>query len=271
MYKTILAISEGGPDAAMSFRLAARIAALFDATVDAVHFSEVRQGDADIALQSMPFLKSESDTRVEARARESERAYRELIASLPGATFSGPGLTRARLVAMGRESSLLLLGRPGTDPENIAPAIFQAALHECARPVLIAPPHPGHRPMSSVVVAWNGSAPAARAVRYALPFLARAEKVMILVAGVAPDAVGMPFLVRMLGRHGIAATVETMDPGDVSGRARGRALLDYTRDKGAGLLVMGSYGHGGLSNFLGLGGATSKVIASCPVPLLLAH
>jgi nucleotide-binding universal stress UspA family protein len=62
-----------------------------------------------------------------------------------------------------------------------------------------------------------------------------------------------------------------MDPGDVSGRARGRALLDYTREKGAGLLVMGSYGHGGLSNFLGLGGATSKVIASCPVPLLLAH
>lgn len=271
MYKTILAISEGGPDAAMSFRLAARMAALFDATVDAVHFSEVRQGDADIALQSMPFLKSDSDTRVEARARESERAYRELIAPLPGATFTGPGLTRARLVAMGRESSLLLLGRPGTDPENIAPAIFQAALHECARPVLIAPPHPGPRPMSSVVVAWNGSAPAARAVRYALPFLTRAEKVMILVAGVAPDTVGTPFLVRMLGRHGIAATVETMDPGDVSGRARGRALLDYTRERGAGLLVMGSYGHGGLSNFLGLGGATSKVIASCPVPLLLAH
>jgi nucleotide-binding universal stress UspA family protein len=271
MYKTILAISEGGPDAAMSFRLAARMAALFDATVDAVHFSEVRQGDADIALQSMPFLKSDSDTRVEARARESERAYRELIAPLPGATFTGPGLTRARLVAMGRESSLLLLGRPGTDPENIAPAIFQAALHECARPVLIAPPHPGPRPMSSVVVAWNGSAPAARAVRYALPLLTRAEKVMILVAGVAPDTVGTPFLVRMLGRHGIAATVETMDPGDVSGRARGRALLDYTREKGAGLLVMGSYGHGGLSNFLGLGGATSKVIASCPVPLLLAH
>jgi nucleotide-binding universal stress UspA family protein len=75
----------------------------------------------------------------------------------------------------------------------------------------------------------------------------------------------------MLGRHGIEAVVETMDPGDVSGRARGRALLDYTREKGAGLLVMGAYGHRGLSNFLGLGGATSKVIASCPVPLLLAH
>lgn len=271
MYKTILAVSEGGPDAAMSFRLAARLAALFDATVDAVHFSEVRRGDADIALQSMPFLKSDSDTRVEGRARESERAYRELIAPLPGATFTGSGLTRARLVAMGRDSSLVLLGRPGTDPENIAPEIVQAALYECARPVLIAPPRPGPWPMSSVVVAWNGSAQAARAVGYALPFLARAEKVTILVAGAAPDTVGVPFLVRTLGRHGIASMVETLDPGEVSGRARGRALLDYAREKGAGLLVMGAYGHGGLSNFLGLGGATAKVISSCPVPLLLAH
>ena len=271
MYKSILAISEGGPDAVMSFRLAAQLAALFDATVDAVHFSEARRGDADIALQSMPFLKVDSDNRVAGRAQESERAYRELIAPLADTTFSSGGLTRARLVAMGRESSLLLLGRPGSDPENIAPETVHAALYECARPVLIAPPHPGHWPMSSVVVAWNGSAQAARAVGYALPFLARAQKVTILVAGAMPDAVGTPFLVRTLGRHGIATTVETMDVGDVSGRARGRGLLDYTKAKGAGLLVMGAYGHGGLSNFLGLGGATAKVIASCPVPLLLAH
>lgn len=271
MYKSILAISEGGPDAVMSFRLAARVAALFDAAVDAVHFSQVRRGDADIALQSMPFLKTVSDDRVEGRARESERAYGELIAPLANVTFGGPGLTRDRVVAMGRESSLLLLGRPGTDPENVAPETVHAALYECARPVLIAPPHDGHQPMSSVVVAWNGSAQAARAVGYALPFLAKAEKVTILVAGTAPDSVGTPFLMRTLGRHGIAATVETMDAGDVSGRARGRALLDYTKEKGGGLLVMGAYGHGGLSNFLGLGGATAKVIAACPVPLLLAH
>jgi nucleotide-binding universal stress UspA family protein len=271
MYKTILAVSEGGPDAAMSFRLAAQLAASFDATVDAVHFSEVGRGDADIALQSMPFLKSDSDTRVEGRARESDRAYRELLARLPGTTFTGAGLTRGRLVAMGRRSDLLLLGRPGTDAANIAPQTVHAALYECARPVLIAPPHPGPWPMSSVVVAWNGSAQAARAAGYALPFLAKAQKVTVLVAGVAPEAVGTPLLIRTLDRHGIAATLETLHPGDVSGRARGRALLSRARQLGGGLLVMGAYGHGTLSNFLGLGGATAKVISSCPMPLLLAH
>ena len=47
MYKSILAISEGGPEAAISFRLAARIASMFGGTVDAVHYSETRPGDAD--------------------------------------------------------------------------------------------------------------------------------------------------------------------------------------------------------------------------------
>ena len=111
----------------------------------------------------------------------------------------------------------------------------------------------------------------ARAVGAALPFLEKAGKVTILVAGAKPDDVGTSFLLRNLGRRGIDAAVDTSDPGTVSGRARGRALLDYARNKGADLLVMGAYGHGGLTNFLGLGGATAKVIAACPVPLLLAH
>ena len=75
----------------------------------------------------------------------------------------------------------------------------------------------------------------------------------------------------VLGRRGITATVDTAKFHALTGRGRGRALLAYARDKGADLLVMGAYGHGELSNFLGLGGATAKVIASCPIPLLLAH
>ena len=37
MLKSILAVSEGGPDAVMSFKLAARVAAEFGGTVDALH------------------------------------------------------------------------------------------------------------------------------------------------------------------------------------------------------------------------------------------
>lgn len=276
MYKSILAISEGGPDAAMSFGLAARIAAMFQGTVDAVHFSEDRPDDVNIAAAALPFLKGVSDLRLRARARDTELAFRELLAPIAGATFTGGAdVTRERLVAIGRYADLVLLGRPGTDEENIDPATVRAAIFDCARPVVVAPPAPMAGPIASVVVAWNGSAQAARAVGSAMPFLEKARTVTIVVADTSPAAslgeIGTPLLLRNLRRRGIDATMATLALGAVSGRARGRALIGYVKEKRADLLVMGAYGHGPLSNFLGLGGVTAKVITSCPVPLLLAH
>jgi nucleotide-binding universal stress UspA family protein len=272
MMKSVLAISEGGPDAAMAFRLAAVVAADFGAIVDGVHFPLGRPDDINIAAQAMPFLKDQGRSRLTGRLHNTEGAWREHAAAIAGATLrTGWDTTLDMLVAMGRSADLLIVGRPGMDPENTAPATVHAAIHDCARPVMVAPPDPHVRRLSSVVIAWNGSAQAARAVEYALPFLARADKVTILVAGATPDAVSVPLLVRHLGRHGIAAAVDAVDPGAVSGRARGRALLGYVGDRNIDLLVMGAYGGGQLSGFLGLGGATGKVISSCPVPVLLAH
>ena len=111
----------------------------------------------------------------------------------------------------------------------------------------------------------------ARAVGAALPCLEKAGRVTSVVAGTAPDDVATPVLLRTLGRRGVSATVATLETGASSGRERGRALRDFAKESKADLLVMGGYGHGQLTNFLGLGGATAKVIASCPVPLLLAH
>lgn len=256
----------------MSFRLAARIAAMFDGSVDAVHFTESRPHDVDIAAQAMPFLKPLSDERLKARAAESERVFRELIAPLKDATFTGgTEVTLDDLVAKGRYASLLVIGRPGADEENISPATVKAAIYDCARPVVIAPPEEKAGPLSSVLVAWNGSLQAARAVGAALPFLQKAGKVTLLVADASPGEVNAPLLLRNLGRHGLSARLETLKTGALTGRGRGRALLAYARENGADLVVMGAYGHGGLTNFLGLGGATAKVISACPVPLLLAH
>jgi nucleotide-binding universal stress UspA family protein len=272
LYKSILAISEGGPDAEMSFRLATRIAAQFDGTVDAVHFAEHQTHDADIAVQSMPYLKILSDDRLKARSEESQRRFRELIAPIQGSTFTGDEtMTRDELVRLGRFASLVIIGRPGADDENIAPETVKAAIYDCARPVVIAPPNVQRGPVTSVVVAWNGSAQAARAVGAALPFLKRAGKVTVMVADTDPDKVAAPLLMRGLGRHGISGSLDVARLGALTGRGRGRALLAYAKDKGADLLVMGAYGHGELSNFLGLGGATAKVISACPIPLLLAH
>lgn len=276
MIKSILAVSEGGPDAAMSFGLAARVAANFGGTVDALHLpvgpAGGMVGGLAMSGEAMPLLIDIDDDRQAERTKESERAYKELVASIKGATYTAATTaTLDTMVAMGRCADVLVLGRPGADPENVAPATVEAAIYECARPVMIAPPTPGTGAFGSVIVAWNGSFQAARAVEYALPFLKAATQVTILVAGSKPDDVGASYLARNLGRHGITTTIDAIDPGIATGRARGRALLDYTHGKGADMLVMGAYGRGQVMSFLGLGGATGKVISSCRVPLLMAH
>ncbi len=201
MFKSILAVSEGGPDAAMSFKLAARVAGIFDGTVDALHLPVGPAGGIAGGLamsgEAMPLIMDLDDERLGERATESERAYKEIVAPVKDATYTAAKTaTLDTLVAMGRCADLLVLGRPGADPENVAPATVEAAVHECARSVMIAPPNAGEGPFGSVIVAWNGSFQAARAVEYSLPFLAKASLITILVVGSTPDDVGAPYLAQ---------------------------------------------------------------------------
>ncbi|WP_422031295.1 hypothetical protein [Reyranella sp.] len=270
MFRSILAISQGGPDSAMSFKLAKRLAGVFGGEADALHVTPGMPHDIVMASEMMPPMVGHGED--DARAAESARQYAEILEPLRGSTYTADKMpTLDGLILLGRSADLVVVGRPGSDPENVAPATVQAAIYDCARPVMIAPPDPGQGDFDHVVVAWNGSFQAARAVGYAAPFLARAKRVTIVVVGQAPERVGAPYLARTLGRSGIQTFVESIDPGAVSARARGRALLGYTNDKRADLLVMGAYGRGQLLTFLGMGGATAKVISSSRVPLLVAH
>jgi nucleotide-binding universal stress UspA family protein len=276
MIKSILAVSEGGPDAVMSFQLAGRVASQFDGAVDALHLPVGPAGGmiGGLAMsgEAMPLVMNIDDERLDERSKESERAYKEMLGAVKGATYTAAKTaTLDAMIAMGRCSDIVVIGRPGSDPENVAPATVEAALYECARAVMVAPPTAGGTGFRSIVVAWNGSYQAARALEYALPFLIKADTVTLLVVGTKPEEVGASYLARNLARQGINATVDAIDPGAVSGRARGRALLSYTHGKNADLLVMGAYGRGQMLSFLGLGGATGKVISSSRVPLLMAH
>src|SRR5258708_31823945 len=90
MMKSILAVSEGGPDAAMSFRLAARVAEAFGGTVDALHLpvgpAGGMVGGLAMSGEAMPLAIDLDDDRLEERGKESGRAYQELLAPIPGAT-----------------------------------------------------------------------------------------------------------------------------------------------------------------------------------------
>jgi nucleotide-binding universal stress UspA family protein len=119
-----------------------------------------------------------------------------------------------------------------------------------------------------VLVAWNASREAARAVADAMPILEAAESVEIFAVepngmGDAPGA----DIAEHLARHGVNATASKtagldIDVGDV--------LLNQIADSSADLIVMGGYGHSRMRELV-LGGATRHILQHMTVPVLLSH
>lgn len=257
----------------MAFRLAGELADVFGAAVEAVHYTVSARGMAVAIADDMSGSILASERRREAaRAAVSEAAFGSELSKKPGSSFaSAMRDDMDDMLIRARTTDLLVVGRPGSDPENKSPATVSAALFDSACPVIIAPPSGALGELKEIVIAWNGSQQAARAIRFALPFLKKAKSVTIVVVGAEKHPVGTKRIEEWLGRHGLTVGLVSIDPGVVSARARGRALLGFTHDRGASMLVMGAYGSSKVMEFLGLGGATTKVITACRVPVLMAH
>lgn len=174
------------------------------------------------------------------------------------------------LMARYFDMTLVEQAQPG-DPQPQT-SMIEAVLFESGRPVLVVP-YVQRAPagFGTVLVAWDGSVAASRAVHDALPLLAKARKVE--VATVAASAgwekpaehLGLS-MTRHLTRHGIAATTVTLtSAGDVA-----NTLLSHMADAGTDLLVMGGYGHSRLREIV-LGGTTRAILASMTAPVLMAH
>ena len=140
------------------------------------------------------------------------------------------------------------------------------------RPVLLLPQRSRARELAldNVVIAWDGSRPAARAVADALPMLERAKEVRILtvvnekeLSSESPAAE----LAKYLERRGIDATPDGIDG---AGRRIGEVLDSYLSSQQPDLLVMGAYGHSRVREFI-LGGATRSMLIKPPLPILLSH
>jgi nucleotide-binding universal stress UspA family protein len=276
----ILAIADGGKALEPVCAAAAHFAGLLGGQAHALHVRDSlvfeRSGHGAFAIGNViGDVLDSADQKAAARADAARKAYDKAAAKLPNPKFiDASGDESERVTAHGRLADLIVVGRPGADELKPEPDHVRAAIFESGRPVMVVPPQWTPGALAHAVVAWNGSQQVARALGAAVPFLHHAGRITVASAGKddadgkAPD---MGAAAAYLGRHGIEAITETFDAGSGSARARGRALISYVDEVGAGLLVMGAYGQAGMLRFLGLGGATAKVITGCPVPVLLAH
>ena len=157
---------------------------------------------------------------------------------------------------MGRLSDLMLVSRPDSDQFRTERA-FDAAVFDTGRPTLVLPRYVPAGILDHLLVAWNGSLEAARAVAGAMPLLHEAKQVSVFSA-LEEGETGEPDLdlAGALRWQGINAA--RLRPGTVAGSV-GAEFLRTAAHQSATLLVMGAYTHRRLQQML-LGGVTSP----CP-------
>jgi nucleotide-binding universal stress UspA family protein len=170
-------------------------------------------------------------------------------------------------VARGADLTLVAQGGGGGGGalDALGPQPIHHVVLSAGGPVLMLPRSGlGQRIGGRVLVAWNGSREAARAVKDALPFLVAAEAVVVAGAGVQA-ATGLDAAVALLKRHGAPATAKQIEPA----AGPGATLLGSAESERADLLVMGAYGHSRLRELV-LGGATREVLRDARIPVLLS-
>ena len=182
-----------------------------------------------------------------------------------------PSETGAALAAEARSCDLFVGTRPYSDPSH-EEYIEEAVIFGSGRGSLFIPPKlKASESFESVLVAWKPSREAARAVAEATPFLLQARHVVVAIVeekGASEQWRNEPGadIGRHLSRHGISAEIRLIDgwsdPTD--------ALLNEAKATGSDLLAMGAYGHPRFLEWVA-GGVTRRILAECPIPVLVAH
>ncbi len=174
----------------------------------------------------------------------------------------------ARLTARSRLADLTVLDAE-TREVDLDRDLIDGLLFGSGRPLIVVPPERAAFCVRRVVVAWDGSAQAARAANDALPFLRAAEAVEIVSVVGEKDlsaSVAGAELAPHLARHGVRVSVNDLPVvDDVAEALRTEAGLFR-----ADMLVMGAYRHSRLKEWF-LGGVTHSLLNRSPVPLFLAH
>ena len=173
-----------------------------------------------------------------------------------------------------RYSDLLILGQSNPEETPLGGGhLAEEVVLAAGRPLLIVPYIGADKTLGeTVVVAWDASREAARAVSDSLPILEQAKQVVVIAVNPRGSADGHgqepgADLALHLTRHGCSVQVERLESHEIG---IGDTLLSFLADRSADLLVMGGYGHARIKELV-LGGVTQHMMAHMTVPVLMSH
>lgn len=263
--------------------LAAGVARRRGAQIDAVLF---RRDPRDmIPLVGEGFNASMIDSIVgaaETQAADRERAARatyaawreeagvseDAAAGRPSASFSAvTGSLPSALARPARTIDLTIFARTKAEDGQERAGLVEVALFDSGRPVLLAGSGGGSDAGRRIVVGWNGSAEAARAIAMTMPLLSGADAVTVVVVDDGDVTVTPDDLVHTLTLWGIAASGRTVT---VSKEGVASTLEAEASAAGADMILLGAYSHSRVREFV-MGGVTDDALTDSPVAMMLAR
>jgi nucleotide-binding universal stress UspA family protein len=216
--------------------------------------------------------RAESDKKARAAVSRFEQAAKRAgvaaETSILSASISGAADKLGRL---GRRFDLVVVGQANGDRAMPEEVVDEGVLFDSGRPVIFVPfIQKAGLKLDRVMICWDGSRAATRAIADAMPLLKKAKAVeIVMVASKAGKADEIPGadLGQHLARHGLKVDVKRITSPDID---VGSTILSYAADSSADMIVMGGYGHSRLREFV-LGGVTRGILETMTVPVLMSH
>ena len=220
---------------------------------------------------------------IESQRRESEKKVQQAIARFEqaakrvGVAYETRTLNASiagaadRLGHLGRRFDLAIVGQPERERAAAAEVVDEGVLFDSGRPVIFVPYiQKSGLKLDRVMLCWDGSRAATRAINDAMPFLEKAKQVELVIvsskAGKANELTGAD-MGQHLARHGLKVEVKRITSPDIDVTS---TILSYAADSSADMIVMGGYGHSRLREFI-LGGVTRGLLETMTVPTLMSH
>ncbi len=276
-YRTILLYLDGGARDEAALGVALHVAAFEQAHVAALHvihpFSPALGAFGDAAAGVIADLQrdyvDEAQAAADALRKNAERRAEQ--AGIPFEWRLEEGSADDIVPIQARYADLTIANQ--IDPDSVNSSrkrgLAIQLVMDSGRPMLVVPyagtfAAPGKR----ILVAWNGSREAARAVHDAMPFLRRADLVSLFsINPRQTDHIAGFDISNQIARHGVKVEAVRTVSGDVS---VGDLLLSEAADLDADMIVMGAYGHSRLREFI-LGGASQHILNCMTVPVFMSH
>jgi nucleotide-binding universal stress UspA family protein len=260
-------------DAAADYALS--VAGAFDGHVTGVAFAyePVIPGTAMGGIPAGLIESTRAESRKAAKAaterfEKAQTAGVSLETRIVDATLMGAADLFGR-IARRFDLSVVAQAEPGRG--GAQDLMIEAALFQSGRPVIVVPYiQRAAMTLDRVLVGWDGSRTAARAIGDAMPLLGRAKAVEIVIVATdraKSDEITGAAIARHLARHGLSVDVKRIVASDTDVT---NTILSHAADSSTDFIVMGGYGHSRLREWV-LGGATRGILQSMTVPVLMSH